>query len=482
MSWEDQGDERLKEIDRVAADGPFTASWDSLTSYEAPSWYVDGKFGIFIHWGAYAVPAFGSEWYPRNMYLQGSPEYDHHLETYGLHAEFGYKDFIPLFTADHFDADSWATLFRRAGAQIVVPVAEHHDGFAMYDSDRSGWTAAKMGPRRDVIGELAAAVRRQWMVFGVSSHRAEHWWFMNGGMAFDSDVRDPAFADLYGPAQSQSMPPNEAFLQDWLMRSCELIDKYRPQLFWFDWWIEEPAFASYLPRFAAYYYNRAASWHRGVAINYKHAAFADGSAVFDVERGQLAEIRPDFWQTDTAVAKNSWSYTENNEYKLAGDIVGDLVDIVSKNGALLLNIGPRADGTIPDGDRDILLEIGDWLLVNGEAIYGTRPWVVYGEGPTRIVEGAFSDTKRSPFTSRDIRFTTRNSTIYATVLAMPETRDLTITTLREGSPLVNPAIAKVELVGGGELQWTRDDTGLHVTLPDSFPSRHAISLRIATTG
>jgi alpha-L-fucosidase len=482
MTGADHGDERLREIDRVAAEGPFTPSWDSLTSYEVPSWYLDGKFGIFIHWGAYAVPAFGNEWYPRNMYLQGSPEYEHHLKTYGSQSKFGYKDFIPQFTADLFDPDAWGALFRRAGAQFVVPVAEHHDGFAMYDSDHSAWTAAKMGPRRDVIGELAAAVQRQWMVFGLSSHRAEHWWFMNGGMAFDSDVRDPEYADLYGPAQPQEMPPNELFLQDWLMRCCELVDKYRPQLFWFDWWIEQPAFTPYLPRFAAYYYNRAASWQRGVAINYKHAAFTEGAAVFDVERGQLAEIRADFWQTDTAVAKNSWSYTENNEYKEAGDIIGDLVDIVSKNGALLLNIGPKADGTIPDDDRAILLEIGDWLLVNGDAIYGTRPWVVYGEGPTPIVEGSFSDAKRQSFTSRDIRFTTREATIYATALAIPETRELTITTLRERSSLVNPEITRVELVGGGELAWTRDEEGLHVVLPDSFPSRHAICLRIGTVG
>lgn len=481
MTPDENDDYRLQEIDHTTANGPFRASWDSLTSYQVPAWYLDGKFGIFIHWGAYAVPAFGSEWYPRKMYLQGSPEYEHHLATYGTHAQFGYKDFIPLFTAEHFDPDAWAALFRRAGAQFVVPVAEHHDGFAMYGSERSGWTAARMGPGRDVIGELAEAVRRQWMVFGVSSHRAEHWWFMNGGMAFDSDVRDPAFVDLYGPAQSEAMPPNEAFLQDWLLRSCELVDKYRPQLFWFDWWIEQPAFAPYLQRFAAFYYNRATSWQRGVAINYKHSAFAEGAAVFDVERGQLGEIRSRFWQTDTAVAKNSWSYTENNEYKQSGEVIGDLVDIVSKNGALLLNIGPRADGTIPDGDRDILLEIGDWLLINGEAIYGTRPWRVYGEGPTQVVEGSFKDTERSPFTAKDMRFTTRDAAIYATVLAVPQTRELTITTLRERSSLINPDIRKVELLGGGELGWTRDDDGLHVTLPDSFPSRHAVALKVSTT-
>ncbi len=184
-----------------------------------------------------------------------------------------------------------------------MPVAEHHDGFALYDCAYSTWNAATMGPKRDLIGDLAEAVRRQWLVFGLSSHRAEHWWFFNGGMAFDADVQDARYADLYGPAQSESLPPNEAFLDDWLARTCELVDKYRPQLVWFDWWIEQPIFQPYLQRFAAYYYNRGADWQRGVTINYKHDAYPEGTAVFDVERGQLDDIRPRFWQTDTAVAK-----------------------------------------------------------------------------------------------------------------------------------------------------------------------------------
>jgi alpha-L-fucosidase len=240
-------------IDRGIAAGPFAASWDSLGGYRTPAWYEDGKFGIFIHWGPYAVPAFGNEWYPRQMYLPDTPEFRHHVATYGPHAAFGYKDFIPRFTAERFDPDGWAGLFRRAGAQFVVPVAEHHDGFAMYDCGFSEWTAARLGPRRDIIGELAEAVRRQWLVFGLSSHRAEHWWFFDGGMAFDSDVRDPRYAGLYGPAQPRdTLPPNEQFLEDWLVRACELVDKYRPQLVWFDWWIEQPAFAPYLQQFAAY--------------------------------------------------------------------------------------------------------------------------------------------------------------------------------------------------------------------------------------
>ena len=179
----------------------YEPTWESLMQYTAPDWYRDAKFGIFIHWGLYAVPAFANEWYPRNMYLQGTKEFEHHVETYGPQSEFGYKDFIPMFKAEKYDPDAWAQLFAEAGAKFVVPVAEHHDGFAMYDTELSRWNAAKMGPHRDLIGDLAEAVRAHGLVFGLSSHRAEHWWFMNGGKAFDSDVQDPAYADFYGPAQ-----------------------------------------------------------------------------------------------------------------------------------------------------------------------------------------------------------------------------------------------------------------------------------------
>jgi len=207
-------------------EGPFQPTWESLERYQVPQWCLDAKFGIFIHWGLYAVPGFGNEWYPRNMYQKGSAEFEHHLATYGPQAKFGYKDFIPLFRAEKFDPDHWAGLFRRAGAKFVVPVAEHHDGFAMYDCSHSEWNAAQMGPQLDLIGELAEAVRRQWLIFGLSSHRAEHWWFFDGGMEFDSDVQDPRNAGLYGPAQPRTTQPHEAFLEDWLALTCELVDKY----------------------------------------------------------------------------------------------------------------------------------------------------------------------------------------------------------------------------------------------------------------
>jgi alpha-L-fucosidase len=349
---QDNRQARLTQIEQVIARGPYSASWDSLEQAEIPAWYQDAKFGIFIHWGLYSVPAFGNEWYPRNMYRAGTPEFQHHVATYGPQDKFGYKDFIPLFRAERFDPADWAKLFREAGARFVMPVAEHHDGFQMYGSEWSRWNAVEMGPGRDVLGELREAVEAEGMEICASSHRAEHWWFLGEGRNFDSDVNDPAFADFYGPAHGTlgpefhwdnylSNPPDEAYLEDWLVRTCEIIDKYRPKVLWFDWWIMNLAFKPYLKKLAAYYYNRAAEWGCAVAINHKFDAFPVRTAVFDVERGQLSGIRGLFWQTDTAVQKNSWGYTENQDYKSAVDIIGDLVDIVSKNGALLLNVARR---------------------------------------------------------------------------------------------------------------------------------------------
>ena len=454
-----------RHIDEVVERGPFQASWGSLKDYEPPGWYADGKFGIFIHWGAYSVPAFGNEWYPRNMYLQGTPEFDHHRATYGPHDKVGYKDLIDQFTGEQFDPDDWASLFRRAGAQFVVPVAEHHDGLAMYDTAYSDWSAVKVGPRRDVVGELATAVRREWLVFGVSSHRAEHWWFFNGGMGFPSDVQDPRFVDLYGPAQVESMPPNEQFLDDWLLRTCEIVDRYQPQLVWFDWWIGQPVFEPYLQRFAAYYYNRAAEWSRGVAINFKLDAFPEGTAVFDVERGQLAGINPRLWQADTSVGTRSWGFVNDHNYKTAQWLLCDLADVVSKNGVMLLNIGPKADGTIPEPERDLLVRIGEWLRDYGEAIYGTRPWKVFGEGPTNVKEGQFTDTSRNEYTSSDVRYTTRGETLYAIVMAPPANGRTVLSSLAPRSGLFDGSVSSVRLVGRNrEVPWSLGPNGLEVSL------------------
>ena len=460
-------------------EGPFKPVWESLENYEVPQWYQDAKFGIFIHWGVYSVPAFGNEWYPRNMYKQGTREFEHHVKTYGSQKNFGYKDFIPMFTAEKFDPDKWADLFLKSGAKFVVPVAEHHDGFAMYDCSYTRWNAVNMGPKRDIIGELANAVRKRYLVFGVSYHRAEHWWFFHEGMKFDSDVRDSRYIDFYGPAQPETTQPNEEFLEDWLNRLCELLDKYHPQIVWFDWWIEQPAFEPYLRRFAAYYYNRGFQWNRGVAINYKNQAFPRKTAVFDVERGLLEDIDPYFWQTDTSISKNSWGYIKDHDYKTADWIICDLVDIVSKNGALLLNIGPRPDGTIPEQEEEILLEIGQWLLVNGEAIYGTKPWKVYGEGPTKVIPGSFADTRRSKFTGRDIRFTVKGNDLYGIVLGRSEKDEIIIQSLSPTLRLFNRDITDVKVLGVNEnIQWVRDESGLRVKIPEKLNTELPFVIKI----
>jgi alpha-L-fucosidase len=481
----------LKEVDSVDSQGPFRADWDSLQKYETPQWFRDAKFGIFIHWGVYAVPAFGSEWYPRNMYEPQFPAYKHHVETYGPLDKFGYKDFIPMIKAERYDPAAWAELFRKSGAKYVVPVAEHHDGFAMYDSGLSDWTAVKMGPRRDLIGDLGKAVRNAGLHFGVSSHRVEHDFFLGSGRVIPSDVNDPQYAAFYGPGHIYMMPKpgvplegdftyaSQAWANDWLARSAELVQKYHPDIVYFDWWIGHAAIRPALAQFAAYYYNSSLKYgdHVGV-INYKDYAMQEHSAVLDLERGQLADIRELPWQTDTSVSNRSWGFINNDTFKTPQFVISQLVDIVSKNGNLLLNIGPRADGTIPDEVQKVLLEVGTWLNVNGDAIYGTRPWRAYGEGPTKAAAGSFHDTEVTRFTPEDFRFTTKGDALYAIGLAWPTKGEAVIRSLAltQGSKPVQ----SVALLGGDEkLKFEQRADGLHVQLPGQSPAKYAYALRIA---
>jgi len=480
----------LKKIDIVNQQGPFRADWESLQMYEVPEWYKDAKFGIFIHWGAYSVPAFGNEWYPRNMYVPGSPEYKHHVATYGLQDKFGYKDFLPMFKAEHFDPVSWAELFKKSGAKYVVPVAEHHDGFAMYDSGLSDWTAAKMGPHRDTTGELGKAVRAAGLHFGVSSHRVEHNFFLGVGRTIPSDVNDPQYAAFYGPAHNWLQAPwgvplnddftyvSSAWADDWLARGAELVEKYHPDIVYFDWWIGQASIRPNLAKFAAFYYNSSLKYGDRVGvINYKDYAMQEHSGVLDLERGQLGDIRPLYWQTDTSVSNKSWGYIKDDTFKSAEFVVDQLIDIVSKNGNLLLNIGPRSDGTIPEEVQQVLLDVGAWLNVNGEAIYGTRPWRIYGEGPTKVTAGSFHDTDTTRYTAEDFRFTTKADALYAIGLGWPTTGEAVIHSL--ASTVGNEHVRSVILVGSeAKLQFEQRADGLRVRLPDQAPGKYAYGLRI----
>jgi len=456
----------------------YEPNWESLHQYRIPDWFRNAKFGIFIHWGIYSVPAMFDEWYPRRMYQKDSAAYQHHRDTYG--EDFGYKDFIPQFKAGKFNPMEWAELFRESGARYIVPVAEHHDGFPMYSTPLTRWNAGEVGPQRDIIGDLSNAVRSAGLTFGVSSHRAEHWWFMNGGRDFPSDVQDSNYADFYGPAMPSpeagtpawdsnhwTPEPDASFLDDWLARCCELVDRFTPNLIYFDWWIHQLVFKPYLQRFAAYYYNRVPD---GV-INYKLDSFERGTAVFDIERGYETQIQPEPWQTCTSISKNSWGYIRNHIYKEPAAIIHHLVDIVSKNGCMLLNVGPKADGTIPDEEREILLEIGRWLKVNGEAIYGSRPWRIFGEGPTELAAGQFTDNDVT-FTGQDIRFTTKADKLFVVTLGDPGD---TV----EVKSLADEKISGVKMLGFDEaVSWSQDRAGLKIVVPRNGVGKHAWAFEI----
>ena len=482
------------EAERQANDGPFRPDWATLVKYQPPQWYQDAKFGIFIHWGVYSVPAAQSEWYPREMYHPGEVAYknfrEHYASTDPAQKDAkGYKDLIPLFRAEHFDAEAWAKLFKDAGAQYVVPVAEHHDGFSMYDSGLSDWTVVKMGPKRDTLGELAKAVRGEGVHFRLSSHRVEHNFFYDGGRAIRSDVNDPKNAGLYGPAHefisgdggltNDWTYVSDAWARDWLARDTELVEKYKPEIVYFEWWIGQPLMRRAVAEFAAFYYNYAAAHGTTAVINFKDFAINHKAGVLDFERGQQDHIVSDHWQTDTSISDASWGYIEHDTFKTPAFLVDQLVDIVSKNGNLLLNFGPRSDGTIPDEVRATLLEMGAWLKVNGEAIYATTPWKTFGEGPTQVQAGSFHDTDTKPYTAEDFRFTAKGSTVYAIGMACPKDGKATIRSLgwaHEGSAL---SIATIELLGSrGKVTWTQGANALDVTLPSDAACKYAYALKV----
>jgi len=436
----------IQRVKQVVAQGPYKADWESLARHQpAPEWFQDAKFGIYFHWGVYSVPAYGNEWYPRWMHEKSGRRsyYEHHLKTWGDPSEFGYHDFVPMFKAEHFDADQWAELFARAGARYAGPVCEHHDGYAMWASELTPWNAGETGPKRDITGELAEAIRKRGMRLVTTFHHAHNPGHYPRVEGWPTTSHDPKLQMLYGNM------PREKFLDLWLAKLAEVIDKYQPDLMWFDSWLHEIP-EEYRQLYCAYYLNRAEQWGKQVVITRKQDDLPLSFTVEDFEKGRANRLTENVWLTDDTISTGSWCYTQDLQIKPTSRVLHDFIDIVSKNGCLLLNISPKADGTIPDNQRRVLLEIGDWLRVNGEAIYCTRPWLTFGEGPTRLGKGG-GFVRAVAYTWRDVRYTRSKDgkVVYAIVLGWPEADRLVLRAV------------KVERAEGGRVSLVGSDAEIN---------------------
>lgn len=465
----------------------YEPSWASLAKHPDPTWFNDAKFGIYFHWGIYSVPAFDNEWYSRNMYIAGQRANQYHNLVYGPPSKFGYKDFLPMFRAEKFNPEEWAELFRKAGAKFAGPVTEHADGFSLWDSQVNEWNAARLGPRRDVVGAMAQAVRRAGLKFIATFHHQWLWgWYPTEDRTLDCS--HPQYSGLYGPPAPTSPfdyskptpPPTREFQDIWESKVREVIDKYQPDLIYFDSRlniIEERRRIDLL----AYYYNQAERWQKEVGLTYKEKDLPAEVAILDIERGRLSSLASFKWLTDDAIDWNSWCHVQSPAYKSADRVVDELVDIVSKNGNLLLDITPTANGVIPEPVEQRLLAIGAWLDVNGEAIYHTRPWKVLGEGPTQIAPGMFGEEKTPDFTAGDVRFTSRGRTLYAIVLDWPQhTPELVIKSLNTNDALLaKDEIANITLLGYDQkLTWRHDAEALRIKLPSQKPGNFAYTFKI----
>ena len=462
------------------AAGPYQPNWDSLKQHKDPEWFRDAKFGIYTHWGPVTAGCedapTGMEWYGRQMYDEKHPAFKYHQQKFGDQKTVGYKDVIPHFKAEKFNAEAWADLFSKAGAKFAGPVAVHHDNFAMWDSAVTRWNSMKMGPHRDITGELARAYRAKGMKFITTFHHGFAWRYYEPAYKFDA--ADPQYSDLYGEPHAPGAPPTRKYLDKWLAMVDEAVAKYQPDLIWFDFELGTLITPEYQQRMFADYYNWAAAHNREVGVAHKHRELHQYTGILDFERGREDRLVEYPWLTDTSIGP--WFHHNCMDYKTPDQLIAVLVDIVSKNGCMLLNVGPRADGTIPEKAQTLLLGIGEWLKTNGEAIYGTRPWTVYGEGPTKAAKrGGFSENKERPFTAQDIRFTTKGPVLYAIALAAPGDSRLLIKSLASPQGQPQGKITRVELVGSkAEVKWTCGPEGLAVTLPSEKPGAQAVALRI----
>jgi alpha-L-fucosidase len=474
----------------------YEPAWGSLKKHEAaPKWFQDAKFGIYFHWGVYSVPAFGSEWYPRWMHFKGTDIYEHHLATYGHPSEFGYHDFVPMFKAEKFNADQWADLFVKAGARFAGPVAEHHDGFAMWDSKATPWNAKDMGPKRDITGELEKAIKGRDMKFICTFHHAKQLQRHDSIPIDSSDVgyrfsSYPFFKGMPPSSDDEKLKylygnlPEDQWLEEiWLAKLKEVIDQYQPDIMWFDYVLDLIP-DTFRREYCAYYLNEAEKWGKEVVIVRKQDDLPIELSVDDLEKSRKNRIGQEPWMTDETVSKGSWCYTGDLEIKQSRDVLHVLIDIVSKNGVLLLNISPKADGTIPDVQQQVLLDMGDWLSKYGEAIYETRPWYTFGEGPTKEPEGHFKyheDFLKIVYSSDDVRYTKKDDHIYATLLGWPGGGQEILLSAFATDQLPEPLnIKEVSLLGSEEgLEWQLTDDGLTIHTPSTAPDEMAVVFKVS---
>ena len=471
------------------ADGPFKPEMDSLKQYQCPEWFRDAKFGIWAHWGPQAVPMDG-DWYARGMYEEGNGHYKYHLAHYGHPSEFGYKDIIPLWKAEKWDPDRLMSLYKKAGARYFVSMGSHHDNFFLWNSKIHKWNAAAMGPQRDVVGDWQKAAKKQGLRFGVSEHLgASFTWFQSSHRADKAgpkagvpyDGADPKFADLYHfPAKPDDKgwySTDPRWHQIWYNSIKELVDNYQPDLLYTDGGVP---FGNEVGRsMIAHLYNSSAARHEGKAeVIYNCKQKSEGRWIEDLERGIMPKIDPYPWQTDTSIG--DWYYNRNWKFRPVSWVIYMLVDNVSKNGNLLLNVVQRPDGSLDEEVEQMLEQLAAWNAVHGEAIFGSRPWLVYGEGAVKAKGGHFKED--FAYTAKDIRFTTKGSTLYAIALGWPADGQVAVKSLAKPAGTSGNVITDVSLLGyNGKVEWKQTADALVVTLPAQKPSEYTVGLKIAGT-
>jgi len=472
--------------------GRFQPTHDSLIQYGVPQWYKDAKFGLYMHWAPFSVPAYKTEWYPHYMYMEGNPIHDYHIKTWGPLNKFGYKDFIPMLTAEKFDADAFVRLFKEAGMRYVISPAVHHDGFAMWDSRQIPFNAKAMGPKRDVVREIVTAARKAGLKTGVATHYGRHWLYYR--FRPDYDTWNPKYEGLYGKRRGDNDPPRPADAEHWKNVMTELIDNYQPDYIYADGGVIDAQlkyntfmFRDAFYQVLAHYYNRSREWNKDVVITYKRGILKPDEAVEDFERSSLNHIEKMKWQSDDKLSITGWCYVKDSGYWPVDLMIGTLLDIVSKNGNLLLSVGPKPDGTLPEQEVQMLKEIGAWLGVNGEAIYSSTPWRVFGEGGEVPYSAPdYQPPKKGPKMKMGldaVRFTRKGESLYATVFDWPRDGRFLIKSITADRPLSPEGIQSISMLGSGEkLRWKQTAQGLEVTFPSKKPCSYAYVFKITPRG